>query len=131
MSVAGLVAVTEPSFALEIARTPECARLAREAILDGLPQSERRDSLESIASELVTNAFMHGAGPIIMTVSSNGDALHIGVSSHIPDSGIALTAGKISSDSDHGRGLALVELLSESWKYSVKDSVLTVSATVI
>lgn len=131
MIVAGLVAVTELSFALEVAHTSECARLAREAILEAFPESEGRDSLEAIASELVTNAYMHGTGPITMKVARHGNVLHIDVTNHIQDSGIKLIAGNVSSDSDHGRGLALVELLAESWKYSVKDSELTVSATVI
>lgn len=131
MIVAGLVAVTELSFALEVAHTSECARLAREAILEAFPESEGRDSLEAIASELVTNAYMHGTGPITMKVARHGNVLHIDVTNHIQDSGIKLIAGNVSSDSDHGRGLALVELLAESWKYSVKDSVITVSATVI
>ena len=133
MIVAGLVAVTETSFTLEIARTPECARLAREAILEALPESEGRDSLEAIASELVTNAYMHGTGPITMTVARKGNALHIDITNHVQDSGISLTPKNVSSDSDHGRGLALVELLAQSWEYSVKDSgftELTVSASI-
>jgi anti-sigma regulatory factor (Ser/Thr protein kinase) len=131
--VAGLVVVTETSFTLEIARAPECARLAREAILEALPESESRDSLEAIASELVTNAYVHGTGPITMTVALNGNEMHIDVTNHIRDSGIKLIAGIVSSDSDHGRGLALVELLAQSWEYSVKDSgitELTVSASI-
>jgi anti-sigma regulatory factor (Ser/Thr protein kinase) len=133
VSVAGLVAVTEASFTLEIARTPECARLAREAILEAFPESGARDSLEAIASELVTNAYVHGTGPITMTVAQNGNTMHIEVSNQIDDSGIALFAENVPSDSDHGRGLALVELLADSWEYSVKDSgltELTVSASV-
>jgi hypothetical protein len=128
--------VTETSFILEIARTPECARLAREAILEALPESESRDSLEAIASELVTNAYVHGTGPITMTVALNGNELHIDVTNHVQESGIKLIAGNVSSDSDHGRGLALVELLAQSWEYSVKNSVftelteLTVSASI-
>ncbi len=125
MIVAGLVAVTEASFTLEIARTPECARLAREAILEALPESAGRDSLEAIASELVTNAYMHGTGPITMKVARHGNALHIDVTNHLPESGIELTPKSVTSDSDHGRGLALVELLAQSWEYSVKDSELT------
>ena len=122
--------VTELSFALEIARTPECARLAREAILEALPEGAGRDSLEAIASELVTNAFVHGTGPITMTVARQGNTFHIAVTNHAHDSGISLTPTKVSSDSDHGRGLALVELMAESWEYSVNNSVLTVRATV-
>lgn len=130
MNVAGLVAVTELSFTLECARTPECARLAREAILEALPESKGRDSLEAIASELVTNAFMHGTGPITMTVARQGNTFHIDVTNHVQSSALSLTPTNVSSDSDHGRGLALVELLAQSWEYSVKDSVITVRATV-
>ena len=130
MIVAGLVVVTELNFALEIARTPECARLAREAILEALPEGAGRDALEAIASELVTNAFVHGTGPITMTVERQGNALHIAVTNHVQDSGISLTPMNVTSDSDHGRGLALVQLMAESWDYSVNDSVLTVRATV-
>ncbi len=130
MSVGGLVVVTELNFTLEIARIPECARLARAAILEALPEGAGRDSLEAIASELVTNAFVHGTGPITMTVERQGNALHIAVTNHVPDSGISLTPMNVTSDSDHGRGLALVELMAEAWEYSVIDSILTVRATV-
>jgi len=130
VSVAGLVAVTELSFTLEIARTPECARLAREAILEALPESEGRDSLEAIASELVTNAYVHGTGPITMAVERHGNTLHIDVTNHVLDSGIELTPKHVTYDSDHGRGLALVELLAQSWEYSVNDLQLTVGASV-
>jgi anti-sigma regulatory factor (Ser/Thr protein kinase) len=123
--------VTELSFALEIARAPECARLAREAIIEALPKGKGRDYLEAIASELVTNAFVHGTGPITMTVTRQGNTFHINVTNHVPDSAPSLTPTDATSDSDHGRGLALVELLAHSWEYSVRDSVLTVSATVI
>ena len=122
--------MTELSFTLEIARTPECARLAREAILEALPEGAGRDALEAIASELVTNAFVHGTGPITMTVERQGNALHIAVTNHVQDSGISLTPMNVTSDSDHGRGLALVQLMAESWEYSVNDSVLTVRASV-
>jgi hypothetical protein len=131
VSVVGLVAVTELSFTLEIARTPACARLARAAILEALPEGAGRDSLEAIASELVTNAFVHGTGPITMTVERQGNALHIAVTNHVQDSGISLTPTNVTSDSVHGRGLALVQLMAESWDYSVQDSVLAVRATVV
>jgi anti-sigma regulatory factor (Ser/Thr protein kinase) len=104
--------------------------LAREAILEALPESEGRDSLEAIASELVTNAYVHGTGPITMAVKRHGNTLHIDVTNHVLDSGIELTPKHVTYDSDHGRGLALVELLAQSWEYSVNDLQLTVGASV-
>ena len=109
---------------------PQSARLARDIVLDAFPESQVRDSIELIASELVTNAIVHGIGPITFSLEDHRESVTISVSNEISESPISLTATMPGIDSETGRGLALVELLSQSWSYSVENSVLTVSAIV-
>jgi anti-sigma regulatory factor (Ser/Thr protein kinase) len=139
VNVAGLAAVTEPNFAREIARTPGCARLAREFLEQSIPNSPILDSTRLIASELVTNAFQHGSGAIHISLTTNplvtnpeSDVKLSVVSGFDPLAGEPdLTAGgKPRGLVERGRGIAIVESLSSQWGWEISHSQLEVWACV-
>ncbi len=74
------------------------------------------DTVESallLASEVVTNAVIHGDGMVHVAVSRlNGSALRVEVSD--AGGGMPLVNGQ-RPDAESGRGMAMVELLSSRW----------------
>ena len=108
----------------------DCARLAREAVLETFPAVTARDTLELVVSELVTNAYLYGDGVIEMAISRLDNTVQVVVSNHVSDPQVTLTAESAHLDSnaetENGRGLALVERLSHSWDYTVTGSRLSV-----
>lgn len=95
--------------------------LARHEIVDkvrawGVPlDEETADAIRLVASELITNAVVHGSGPITVTLSSRSDRLVIDVLDGDPS---VPRTGYAQADDENGRGLALVRLLSTrcAWK---------------
>ena len=73
------------------------------------------DEAQLLTSELVTNALVHSASALNVTVSTTPD----GVTVHVQDADTGpITAGHISSDDtllEGGRGLVLVHELAEAW----------------
>lgn len=139
MNVAGLAAVTGPSFTREIARTPECARLAREFLEESVPDSPFLDSTLLIASELVTNAFQHGTGAITITLiidpltTDGQSSVRLSVTNSFdPAAGEPnLTAQeKPGQLVERGRGLPIVDALSSQWSWEISRSQLEVWASV-
>lgn len=112
----------------------DCARLAREAVLETFPAVTARDTLELVVSELVTNAYLHGEGAIEMSISRLDSTVCVVVSNHVSDPQVTLTAESAhldsNSETENGRGLALIERLSQSWEYSVTGSRLSVRVLV-
>jgi len=108
----------------------DCARLARKAVLETFPDATARDTLELVVSELVTNAYLHGDGDIEMAISRLDNTVCVVVAHHVSDPQVTLTVDSAhldsSSETENGRGLALVERLSQSWDYSVTGSRLSV-----
>ncbi|WP_107430358.1 ATP-binding SpoIIE family protein phosphatase, partial [Streptomyces bobili] len=76
---------------------------------------ERSDDVELVADELVTNALMHTEGAAIVTLrllTGGGRRLRV----EVEDSSSALPRRREAGDSGvSGRGLLLVELLSDVW----------------
>lgn len=93
---------TSPAAAREFARRTGCTEHAL-AVLD--------DALLLI-SELVTNSVLHGGPPILLAIDCEGSALRVRVRD-----GSATTPQRRaeSGSAEGGRGLALVELLSDAW----------------
>ncbi|TGZ17398.1 hypothetical protein DV517_23710 [Streptomyces sp. S816] len=100
--------------------------LARHEIVDkvrawGVPlDEETADAVRLVASELITNAVVHGAGPITVTLSSRSDRLVIDVldgDPSVPRTGCACA----QADNENGRGLALVRLLSARCAWEPAD----------
>lgn len=89
--------------------------LARREIIDkvrawGVPlDEETADAIRLVASELITNAVVHGAGPITVTLSNWPGRLVIDVLDGDPS--VPRTACA-QADDENGRGLGLVRLLA-------------------
>lgn len=69
---------------------------------------------ELLTSELVSNAVMHGAPPLSLSVS--GDDRHLTI--QVSDGSEALPrfpAGDAAQDVGNGRGLRIVQLLANTW----------------
>jgi serine/threonine-protein kinase RsbW len=71
------------------------------------------DTALLLASEVITNAVVHGAGTVHVALSRvNGSALRIAVSDE--GGGMPLTREQCT-DAESGRGMAMVDLLSSRW----------------
>ena len=126
MNDAGPAAVTELNLTRDLPRTSECARLAREFLRDSFTGSPALDSLELIASELVTNAFTHGTDSINLRIQVlNEKAFRLEVTS-----GFDPTSGEPELDysqpadtlSEGRRGLRIVSAMADSWGWKVSGS---------
>jgi anti-sigma regulatory factor (Ser/Thr protein kinase) len=84
-------------------------------------------SAELIASELVTNAIRHGAPPVILEITCDGETVQVGVSDTSPDLPALRQAG---DDDEDGRGLRIVDVLSDSHGVDVLESHKTVWARI-
>ncbi len=94
---------------------------ARHRVVDkvrawGVPlDDETADAIGLVASELITNAVVHGSGPITVTLSHSSGSLVIDVldtNSKVPKSGC------LEAEDEGGRGLVLVDFLAarSGWK---------------
>jgi sigma-B regulation protein RsbU (phosphoserine phosphatase) len=70
------------------------------------------DDAVLLASETVTNAVRHGRPPIVLSVECTGDAIEVRVRDESPVMAVAPELGVLD---ESGRGLILVELLSDGW----------------
>ncbi|MFI1964619.1 ATP-binding protein [Streptomyces pathocidini] len=89
--------------------------LARRKVVDkvrawGVPlNDDTADAIRLVASELITNAVIHGEGPVTVALYHRPGRLVIDV---LDDDPAAPQASCAQSDDESGRGLALVELLA-------------------
>ncbi|MFG2312056.1 ATP-binding protein [Streptomyces sp. NPDC048566] len=89
--------------------------LARRTVVDkvsawGVPLDDATaDAIRLVASELITNAVVHGGGPVTVALYHRPGRLVIDV---LDDNPSAPQASCIQADAESGRGLALVELLA-------------------
>lgn len=68
-----------------------------------------------MACEAMSNAVVHGRGPVIVTVSCAETGLRV----EVHDEGPAL---KVAGRVDHGRGLKLIAELAARWDLAVSES---------
>jgi len=122
------VAAHQEVLTRDIERTPMCARIAREAITAALSGDSRCDSMELIASELVTNAYVHGSGRILLHVNSTAETLTIAVSCDTDLVEFNVNSTLVTPDAEGGRGLALVRESSTNVGYEIAGQRLTVWA---
>lgn len=93
-------------------RAPARARQAVLSFAMGSVSAETAETAELLASELVTNAVLHGRGPITLTMEYDVDGLGVTVCDDEP----ALPAlPDPDPRSMGGRGLHLVAALSDAW----------------
>lgn len=112
----GLVCDVQPLSAQELSFDPRSASRARAFVRSTVcpvHQSQAPDDAELLVSELVTNGVRYGAPPLVLSVECLGQA---GSRVSVQDGGAA-TPRLLSVDdsSEKGRGLRLVDVLSESW----------------
>jgi len=72
------------------------------------------DTAQTIVSELVTNAILHGAGPVTLRLRANDECLIIEVADVLP---APPEPCQCPADAEGGRGMEIVSLLSHSWGY--------------
>ena len=65
-----------------------------------------------LASELVTNAVLHGRGPVGLAVARSDEAVQLEVSDESP---IWPVLRSLDSDASNGRGLLFVDRLASRW----------------
>jgi hypothetical protein len=98
---------------LELPRASQASGLARNALAQwygGSLDKEELDAGKLLASELVTNAVMHGVGRIRLHADLDEDRLVIEVMDE--GSGFEYLVRKVPFDQLHNRGLALVDAVS-------------------
>lgn len=72
------------------------------------------DAIEVLVSELVTNAVVHGVGPVRLVADFDGDRVRIEVHDREPHGPRAHVSAATDLD-EHGRGLQLVAMLADRW----------------
>ena len=98
------------------------ARRFVDECLDGAPR-DVRDTVVLLASELVTNAVIHGGphGPTA-TIVVGVEAAAEGVRVEVSDTGRGVPmVGDGSPDRRGGRGLVLVQALASRWGWDIAD----------
>lgn len=99
--------ITVPSVPRSVA---EVRRFAVAACGDCAPDVQ--DTVALLVSEVATNALVHGSGNVQVRVSRTGHTLRVEVSD---GSSQAPRPRSADADAEGGRGLALVDALSDSW----------------
>lgn len=72
------------------------------------------DSLELLVSEMVTNAVIHGFGPVQVRGSFDGYRVRI----EVQDDATAVPRAHVTAATEldeHGRGLQLIAMLADDW----------------
>lgn len=105
------------SYGLLIPRDPRAASVVR-AVLRAILRATRlgcvADTVELLASELVTNAYRHSPCEAYVSVENTPDALTVTVWDHGTGSPTPAEA-LLGHDAESGRGLAIVEACAEEW----------------
>jgi anti-sigma regulatory factor (Ser/Thr protein kinase) len=68
-------------------------------------------NLRLVVSELVTNAVLHAAPPVVLHLRHEPQTRHLWVG--VTDGGVAAAASDPLPDDEHGRGLFLVTALAD------------------
>jgi DNA-binding NarL/FixJ family response regulator len=99
----------------ELPAEPLSASQARDAVTNALITTVSDTSLDTLVlltSELVTNVVTHARSRCHLGVELFDEVVRVSVSD---ESGVPLEVRTVGSDSESGRGLALVEMLSSNW----------------
>lgn len=99
---------------VELDDDPSSVRVARQAARAACTgASDVVEALVQCVSELVTNAVLHGAAPIVLEAVRTRDGVRVSVS----DAGAGVVARRepVGDGTLSGRGLAIVQTLSARW----------------
>ena len=72
------------------------------------------DLVELLASEVVTNAVLHGRGPVELLLNDDGTRLKVEVSDGEPGP-LPWMPGRPPDGQERGRGLLIVDYLADRW----------------
>jgi serine/threonine-protein kinase RsbW len=114
------------SISLELPATKHAATRAREAVREAAADSsataDDRWRAEMIVTELVANAVRHGpGGPVELAIEAGGN----GFRGEVVDPGPGIhhySLARRRANEEGGRGLFLVDALSDSWGMSADSS---------
>jgi anti-sigma regulatory factor (Ser/Thr protein kinase) len=101
---------------LELPRSPDAPRLAREALAQWYGSSLATEELEDsklVVSELVANALVHGSGKIMLRAEQDEDRLLFEVMDQ--GTGFEYTLREVPFEELSGRGLAIVDTTASRW----------------
>ena len=113
--------ITRSMFQLPLAATADSVREARAIVrrlLEGWELAGLGETAELCTSELATNAVLHARTPVLMVVSRLPEGVRVEIEDETPG---RLEAGSLVGDGEGGRGLALVDALSECWGVNQHD----------
>jgi anti-sigma regulatory factor (Ser/Thr protein kinase) len=109
------VCTVTPTARCELPATTAAPRMGREFLSEASCRthpSSRMDDLALLASEAITNAVVHGLPPLTLTVECQESHVEVRVS----DASSRLPEGRDPDDvTEGGRGIMLVDLLSDAW----------------
>jgi anti-sigma regulatory factor (Ser/Thr protein kinase) len=97
-------------FQCDVNSVPESRDFVKEALVD--LSSEIRASVALMVSELATNAVVHARSAFVVTVDRTGSSVQVEVSDQGQGNPQLISA---TPQDPHGRGLRIVERLSDSW----------------
>ncbi len=105
-------------FQIRLESSPRSVREARRffvRVADEIGLSPEHRELGALAlSELVTNAVVHGSGPVDITARDEGEAMRWEVADA---SSVAPRQRTATPDDSSGRGLAIVAAVAGSWGF--------------
>jgi serine/threonine-protein kinase RsbW len=106
--------VVAPTFAAEVGG---CRTSAVDRGVERLPTS-RLDDVQLAASEVVTNAVLHGDGPVVCRVWLGVNVVRM----EVADDGeeVPRLRGDLVDDGEGGRGLRIVDALASRWGVTPK-----------
>ncbi|WP_019144812.1 ATP-binding protein [Aeromicrobium massiliense] len=93
--------------------SPGRARSFVRHLLDEHELPELADDVQLVVTELATNAVVHARTPFSVSVSRDGPVLRVRVEDGAPEH--PALSGDAGPDDTGGRGLTLVEGVSDSW----------------
>lgn len=107
---------------LELPRDHAAPARARAQVDELGLDPERGQELKLVVSELVTNAVLHGDGPVALRLKAAGDT----VKGEVVDSGPGFDPvprpASAPDDAEGGRGLFLVDRLCRRWEVGTSPS---------
>lgn len=106
------------TYRLTTPTTPLSPKICRDTVALLLTATGHRpdlaDTARTLVSEIVTNAVVHTASPVIdLAATVLPDGLHVSV--HDDGPAEPLAALRVRQDREHGRGLLLVQALAHDW----------------
>jgi anti-sigma regulatory factor (Ser/Thr protein kinase) len=102
---------------IELDGDPDAPARGRHAVTEVLAgwgcAAEAQEDLLLVVSELVTNAVVHGAEPIVVTVTRAAERVRVEVTDGRSDA--SPHTNRAAPDAENGRGLSVVTRLAVAW----------------